>query len=271
MWNYNYCLFMKMMFVTLLLWMSYSLHAQKKSVFKNINFDSSYRILALSSSFTHPEEVSNENCFLVDSLPDMQTMKNEWIVKNAVATLHLEANSIDLYITKNKELISSNFIIYPRQSIINIENSWYDFDIKKFTQIQKTHPLQYHSQSFQFDTYLAYAFFRDSVRNRSDFLFLFEPTLPFEGSFYITISRTADKDSPIFVLDDLNKELEKISSAKAFTAIHPINDDFNLHHTDKVRILVQGSKALYNAYQNKHTLKGEWIPATFDTKVIFKD
>ena len=38
-----------------------------------------------------------------------------------------------------------------------------------------------------------------------------------------------------------------------------------------MRIRIKCSKALYDRYDNKRREKGEWMPATFDTKVIFKE
>ncbi|MGH2647700.1 MAG: hypothetical protein ACRDE8_09040 [Ginsengibacter sp.] len=250
---------------------SFNSEAQKFSVFENINFDSTYSVIALSSSFRDYNKDSKAYSFLVNDVEDLNKIKKEWTVKTIKPTISIEEYSISINIVKDKQLVNSQLLIYPNQGIIKARNNWYYFDMKKFNEILASHPLNYHSQTFKFDTDLDFAFFYDSIQNTPSYLFLFEPYFEFEGYFNIIAPRTADPDSPVFVLSEINKELEKLSPTTKFRAQQVLNDKFNLEHTDKVKIKVECSKKLYGTYNNKNNIKEDWIPSTFDTKVIFKD
>jgi hypothetical protein len=245
---------------------------QRVSVFDKISFDSSYTVIALSSSFHDINTDSKAFCFLVNKMEDLNEIKKDWTVKNIRPRISLEENIINIFILKDKELINSELLIYPKQGIIHMGDYWFDFDMAKFNKIQVSHPLNYHSQTFHFEAYLDYVNFKDSIEEIPTFLFMFEPTKKeFEGHFNIIAPRTSDNDSPIFVLSDITKELEKLSPSKNFRTQQVMNDKFNLENTKKVKIQVEGSKALYDAYKSKYKEKDEWIPSTLDAKVIFKD
>ncbi|MEO8416331.1 MAG: hypothetical protein ABI472_21900 [Ginsengibacter sp.] len=245
--------------------------AQKFSVFEDINFDSTYSVIALSSSFSDHNKDSKTYSFLIGNVEDLNKIKREWTVNIVQPTISIEEYSISIYIVKDKQLVNSRLLIYPGQGIIKARNNWYHFDMKKFNEIQTRYPLHSHSQTFKFDTDLDFALFYDSIHNTPSYLFLFEPYFEFEGHFDIIASRTSDPDSPISVLSAINKELEKLAPQEKMQAQHVLNDKFNLEHTDKVKIKVESSKKLYDAYHNKVNIKEKWIPSTFDTKVIFKD
>ncbi len=245
---------------------------QKTSVLSSYEFDSTYSIVALSSSFNDINNDSKKFCFYVNKLSDLNEMKQDWIIKNVRPTISLEQYSISIFVLRNKNIVSSELLIYPEQGIIHYGNSWYDFDFKKFKNVQTKNPLNYHSQSFSFINYLDYSFFKDSIQNNPNFLFLFEPTAKkFEGYFNLISSRSSDPDSPLFVLHDINEELKAEFPSEKFEVENVVNDKFNIGNKEEVKTKIKCSKALYDKYENKSRKKEDWIPSTFDTKVIFKE
>lgn len=245
--------------------------AQKRAVYEDINFDSSYNIIALGSSFHDYDKDSKIYNFWVNNVDDMNNIKKEWVVKTVRPKIAIEEYTIVIYISKDKQLVDSRLLIYPKQGIMHFANTWYDFDIKKFFKVQAAHPLNFHSQSFKLNSILEFAFFKDSIQNIPSFLFLTDPPTTFEGQFTIIAPRTTDPDSWNFALSDINKELIALAPLKKYETHYAMNDKFNLGNTEKVKIRVDCSKALYDAYKSMINEKEEWIPSTVDTKVVFKD
>ena len=258
---------------TLFLFNALSSSAQYTPVYKDLNFDSSYNIIALASSFHDHEKDSKIYNFLIDNVEDMNNIKKEWTIKRTHPKnkISIEENSIVVYVTKDRQLVDSRLLIYPNQGIVHFGAYWYDFDMKAFLKVQAAHPLIFHSQIFKLNSILEFAFFKDSIQNVPSFLFLTDPPITFEGQFTIVAPRSLDPDSPMFVLSDINKELNAIAPSQKFDAKYSMNDKFNLENTEKVKITVQCSKALYDSYKSGFKEKGEWIPSTIDTKVVFKD
>lgn len=245
---------------------------QKFSVFENVNFDSSYTVIALSSSFYDMNSDSKEFAFLVNNIHDLNRIKKEWTVKTIRPQLSIEDKSISIYILKDKQLVSSNLLIYPKQGIIKSRANWFDFDMAKFNKIQVSHPLNYHSKTFKFDVYFNYMLFKDSIQTTPSYLFHFEPKRnEFEGHFNIIVPIDYEKDSPIIILSDINKELGNQMPSQNFKAQYIMNDKFNLENKKKVKFKVECSKAFYETINNTFNEKDEWIPSTFNTKVFFKN
>jgi hypothetical protein len=248
----------------------YKVSAQRFSVFEDIAFDSSYSVAATSSSF-HYNADSSKYSFLVTDIKELSKMKTEWEVKKIRPKISIEENIIRIFVIKDRQLVNSSVVIYPEQGIIKARNNWYEFDMEKFTTIQSANPFNYRSQFFEFETHLKFALFNDSIQDTPFFLFLLPPFVEYEGHFDIIASRSADNDSPIFVLSDLNKELARKAGSQKFNASLVMNDSFNLEQTKKVLIKVQCAKSLYDAYNKKFREKGKWEPSTYDARVFFKE
>lgn len=247
---------------------------QKSSVFKNVDFDSTFSIVGMPISFleTKKEDVNNDFCFYFNKVDDLNELKKDWIVKNVRPNISLEEYTITLYVIKGKLIYDNQLIIFPKQGIIHYANRWYDFDMKKFSQTIKDHALKYHSQYFAFDTWLNYFRFRDSVMQTPNYLFIIEPSKnKFEGYFDIISSRTLDPNSPIFVLHDINEELKAKFDSDEFHASEMTDDSFNIANKTKVKIRVECSKAVYEKYKAKFREKGEWTTYPIDARVFFKD
>ena len=243
---------------------------QKRAVFENIAFDSTYSLVAFSQSFSHPGAQGSDNCFYVKDPEALNQIKKDWIVRGGPSRISLEPSSINVFVMRNKYLVNSAVLIYPAQGIVHVGNRWYDFDMAKFRKVQKAYPVHLHSRVFSFDSVVHYAFFRDSVRQLPNFLFMFEPSRnEYEGHFNITASRS--QDSPIFIAHDLKKEIEGAFPQEHVRVSEVMNDPFNLENKDKVHIQVECSKALYEQYGSKLGEKGPWVPATIDTRVFFRD
>src|SRR5436309_1566518 len=146
--------FMKSLILISFLFQAIVSLGQKVSVFDTLEFDSSYSLAALSSSFSNINTDSKEYCFYVDNLAELNKVKKDWTVKNVIPIISLEEYSISIFLLQNKTIVSSDLLIYPKQGIIHYKNTWYDFDMKKFEKVQSENPLQYHSQSFSFINYL---------------------------------------------------------------------------------------------------------------------
>jgi len=267
----DYIHFMRFSLACLLITLPFAPRAQRFSVFETYNFDSTYYIVAMGSSFKDPGKDSKAYNFFVDNVAEMKRMKEEWTVKTMVPHIFYDQDMIDLFIMKDSQLVNTQIMIYPKQGVIRARNNWYDFDMKKFEDIEKRYPLNYHSKTFQFASDLDFALFYDSIENTPSYIFLFEPHFLFEGHFDIIAPRSPDPASPIFVLSDINKELEALTPAKNFRAQGILNDPFNEEHTDKTKIMVESSKKLYDRYKNRFNIKGAWIPSIFESKVFFRD
>ena len=148
-----------------------------------------------------------------------------------VPRINLEQYIITIFVLHDKTIVSSDILIYPQQGILHYEGSWYDFDMKKFKKIQTENPLRYHSQSFSFVDFLDYTFFRDSIQNLPNVLFLFEPRpKKFEGYFYVTAPRSSDSNSPIFAGSNVTVELKDQFPGEKFEVDNIINDSFNINN-----------------------------------------
>ena len=244
---------------------------QQVHVFEGIPLDSSYSIVAYTIPFTQGQGDSLQYSFYVHDPVELKRMKAQWVVHRIVPRFSLEGSSVNLFVIKDKQLVNTQIMIYPRQGIIRTHGTWYDFDMKKFREVQSACPLSFHSGNFQFSNDLDFELFQDSIREVPSFLFLLGPDVHYEGYFDLICSRSPDPDSPILILSDINRELGALTSPENFSAEHLLNDPFNLSHRDLVKIRVHCARSLYTRYQVKGRIKGPWVPATFDAKVIFHD
>jgi len=262
---------MKIFILTVSLIITIDVYAQPIEVFKNIDFDSTYCIIGIGQNTNNLKEQVPDLTFIIDNPEELKKIKQEWVVTTIRPKISRENPDITIHVTKNKQLEGRFKLLYPIQGIINTDNHWYDFNSELFMQLIKTHPLKYHTQIFTFANQLDYAFFTDSIQSVPSFLFLFEPRLTYQGKFFIIAHRSPDPASPIFVLRDINLELERLCPSKKFIAQEVINDPFNLENTSKVKIRVECSKDLYDAYKSRFKEKSEWQPTLIQTKVFFRD
>ena len=263
---------MKFLTTSLFLFASVISSGQKVPVFRGINFDSSYSLVALASSFSNPGEDVQEFSFVVNELADLNEIQQNWVAKSVRSSISVEAYSINLFLVKNGYLVNSQWMIYPDQEIINFGNRWYNFDMKKFLKVQKTHALHYHSQTFEFDNIMQFALFRDSLQRTSNFLFMFEPTRKnFEGCFHLFCAKSSNGDDVAFVMHDINKELQSRFPNDKFKLSVPVNDPFNLDNKDRVKLTIECSKSFYEQYRTSGRQTDTWTPYKIDSKVIFKN
>ena len=239
--------------------------------FKSITFDSTYAVIGIGPHWNDSEDNLERFCFILDKTEDLLKLKQDWVFNKKVTKIGIENNTLNIFVTKEKDLIHGFGMIQPVQGIIKSENNWYKFDTTELLKLHKEHPLKYHTQKLVFDTHLDFSKYYSGIMEQPSFMFLFEPYSKYEGKFIVTANRTSDPDSPIFSLNDLNKELSVLVSKESFNASIVINDSFNLQNRDKVKLTVEYSKELYGMYKNKKNEKGEWQPAKIETKVFWRD
>jgi hypothetical protein len=240
-------------------------------IFKGVDFDSSYCIVGLVQGQDGKSDSLPQYWFVLDDPADMIHLQKDWVFKSKPERVNIEFTSIEIYTLRNKMEVSPSTIIFPNQKIIKSGNAWYHFDIHKIEQLHKNHPLHYHTQIFRFDTFKQYVNFGNGLLTDSNLLFFFEPSLRFEGKFYVYASRTNDPDSPMWAMTDVNKVLKKLADDGTYESAEGLNDTFNLTHIEKTRISVEGPKSLYDKFSSKKFVKSEWMPSPIEMTVIWRD
>jgi hypothetical protein len=243
---------------------------QKATLFKAIEFDSSYQVIGLVQGHGKPVDSLERFWFLIDDPTEMKRLQHEWVFKDAVARLQIEQTDVEIFVIKEKRPIANYALIYPKQGFINVQNAWFRFDTSWLVKLHAAHPLQYRSEKMSFETYSQYAAYGNSLLNDSNLLFFFEPSLQFEGKFSVFAGRTPDPADPMFVLRDITKEWRALAPAGSFKVSYPNDDSFNLSRRDSVKIVVECSKILYDKYQEKGRAKGPWEPAKIEITTFWR-
>jgi hypothetical protein len=137
--------------------------------------------------------------------------------------------------------------------------------------LHRQHPLRYRTEIRRFDSFNKYAAYGNGVLADTSLLFFFEPSIQYEGEFDLIANRTDDADSPVFMLRDLNKELEAMVPRGTFQAGEVISDSFNIKSRSNVKFTVKCAKALYDKFHNRHYIKTAWRPAPIEMKLFWKE
>ncbi len=264
--------FMKQFFILLTLLFSEEAFSQKFEILKDVNIDSSYIVLCMGQGYDKTFDSLERFGFILDKPEQILELKQGLNLKRKAQNIIIDKNSIDIGIVQNKKLIRTEGVFYPMQGkFLTNGKGWYYFDTAFLVKLHLEHPLKYHSEKFSFDTYLNYSFFKDSIENVSSFLYLDEPNLKYEGKFSLIVKKNPETSSSIFAEIDLKKELALLISANKFHTYSVMNDKFNIDNKDKVEIIIECPKYLYDKYSNKENIKGKWQPNLIEAKVYFKD
>jgi hypothetical protein len=262
---------MKVLYIITTLIISAPLLAQKTAFDKKIIFDSSYCVIGIGQSWSNQTKSFENLSFIINTPEDLALLKKDWVIKKQVPVVQIEKGGFSIFTTKKKLLTQSGVeLIFLEQEIIKAQNSWYKFDISKLKKLHDEHPLEYHIQTFSFDTHLQYAFFYDSVIRRPDLLFLLEPSFMYEGRFVISFEVTPELSNPIWALHIVNEELSAKFSKNSFRAYSVVEQSV-YKNINRIDIKVESSKDVYNNCKSKLGTKGEWKPALVETTVYFRD
>ncbi len=244
-------------------------NAQQGEFLNGIDFDSSYTVVCIGQNFQGSDSLPRF-WFVLDNPDDMGALRKDWKLKQAPIKF-IEFHSLNVFVIRNKQRVNGSGLIFPVQGRINVDDRWYQFDTTQLTRLHKIHPLRAHSEIRTFTTYLKYVAYANSVLNDSLLLFFNELTLPYEGSFTITVSKTNATGSEILVDFDINKELEYLSPKGTFKASAALNDSFNISSPDKVRVTVNSTKSLYDRYNKKYRVKSPWQPNEIKMELFWRD
>jgi hypothetical protein len=269
--DYLYFVYMKPLLFLFTFFLQFSAFAQKSQYFKDIAFDSSYSVVGLCQGHGLPGDSLERFWFEVDDLAELNKLKTEWVFKNPVERLHVEDYSVNIFIIKNKREVGFWSLIWPLQGLILCNTHYYHFDTTELLKLHAAHPLHYRSQHLVFDTYRHYADYANRIIHDPKLLFFYEPSLKYEGQFIIITHRRSDPANPYVVTRDVTNELQEFDASRKFEASYPVTDSFNIAHTDWVKIVVQCSKTLYDAYHAEGRNKGPWEPAPIDITVFWRD
>lgn len=263
---------MKIIILLLILLISEKSFSQNFEFLKDINIDSSYIVIGMGQDYDKTADNFERFWFILDKPAQIIKLQQQLKLKRKAQNITVDDKSIDIGILQNKKLIKTEGVFYPMQEkFMTNGKGWYYFDTTILAKLHLEHPLKYHSQKFIFDTYLDYSLFQDSIENTNSFLYLDEPDLKYEGKFYLIVKKDIETSSSIFAEKDLKKELNLITPGNKFNTHSALNDKFNMNNKDKVKIMVEGPKSLYDKYFNKENIKGEWKPNLIEIKVYFKD
>ncbi len=263
---------MKFAFLVAGLMFHLSSFGQKLELFKGIDFDSSYTIIGIAQGYDKNIKDSLTGFwFLLDDPKEMEQLKQEWVFKSQASVLRIEEPNIDIYVIQNKRIFNEGALIFPEQGIITKGVIWYRFDTARLSALHKEHPFKYHTEKKQFEKYNQYAAYGNSILNDSLLIFFQEPSVKYEGRFNVIANLNPHQSSSILLLGDFNHELRKFAPETSFSAEDVMNDSFNINHSDKVKLRVNCSKSLYDAFKSKTFVKGDWEPAVIEIKTFWKD
>jgi hypothetical protein len=248
------------------------LFAQQKDLFRGIQFDSSYCIIGLCQGYDGKLQDSLQRfSFYLDDPADMEKLKNEWIFKKIGGDNSYEKPSIDIEVVKDKRLAQPGCLIFPNRGILIANGGWHQFDTALLVALHRQHPLRYRTEIRRFDSFNKYAAYGNSVLADTSLLFFFEPSVRYEGEFDLIANRTDDSDSPIFVLRDVDKELEAMAPASSFQAGVVTSDSFNIKSQNNAKITVKCAKTLYDKFHNRRYIKTAWRPAPIEMKLFWRE
>jgi hypothetical protein len=264
---------MKKVFLLLGLFVQLRASGQKAQFFPGVSFDSSYTVVGICQGYGKQVDSLERFWFVLDNPEDMKQLQRDWQFKKRANLPRLDFVSFDVYVIQGKRLASRTGLIIPQWGIVaDGLGGWYRFDTAWLAALHASHPLHYHSEHKRFQTYGEYAAYGNSELNDPKLLFFFEPDIRFEGKFEIISDRTSDPSSPIFVLRDINKELEALAPKGSWEAAGGVETDtFAIKHPDETKVVVRCSKALYEKYAVNGRQKGDWQPEPIEMILFWRD
>jgi hypothetical protein len=263
---------MDKVFLLLGLFVQMDVLGQTAELFPGISFDSSYKVVGLAQGHGKAVDSMGQFWFVLDDPQDMTQLRQEWVLKKQEDLRGFDFVSLDLYLIQGKRLAGKTGLIIPDWGIVtNGDGRWYRFDTSKLAAMHDRHPLRYHSEHKTFQSFREYVAYGNSVLDDPKLLFFFEPDMRFQGKFELISSRTRDPSSPIFVLRDINRELEALAPKRSWEAGQSETDSFNIEHRDLVKVVVRCSKALYDRYKGKGRQKGDWQPEPIEITLFWRD
>jgi hypothetical protein len=246
--------------------------AQQKDLLRGVQLDNSYCIVGLCQGYDGKLRDSLPRFwFYLDDSADMEKLRTEWVFNKMAGDNNYERTTVEVMLIKDKRLAQPACIIFPNRGILIGNGGWHQFDTAVLVALHRQHPLRYHTETKRFESYNKYAAYGNGVLLDTSLLFFFEPSMQYEGEFDLIANRTNDPNSPIFVLDDVTKELKEMAPANSFQAGQTITDSFNIFNRNKTKITVKSAKTLYDKFHNRRYIKTAWRPAIIEMKLFWKD
>jgi len=239
--------------------------------FKDVVFDDSYTIIGLGQGFGKSVDSLERFWFILENRADIKKLKRDWVFTRPIRHVQYEKMNFDVFVVKDKRVVTHRGVIYPQQGAVTVASGWFFFDTTKLIHLHEEHPLHYIKKIIRFDTYIQYAAYGNSVLHDPTLLFFYEPSLGFEGSFEILTHRTPEPVSMVNAQEAINKEMEVLDPSTHFQVILPLTDSFNRANTDRVKLIVECSKAVYTKYEHEGREKGPWQPTPIEIISYWRD
>jgi len=188
-------LFKKMKYLIIILFFfssTHSLYGQNSLLFQKYNFDSSYKVIGVSSYNEDKKVYYKDLSFFIFDLSDLNKLKSSLTYGKPIEHPTIGDNDLCIYIVKGKEIQPDEIYINPDYSNINIEGEYYEFDISQLKALNKKYSINY---TFSWTTLKSERDFKNYISTNSskkNFLCYQDNTLEFDGICDIFIDRNAN-------------------------------------------------------------------------------
>jgi hypothetical protein len=243
--------------------------SQQSAFFKGFVFDSTYTVIGVGQQWRPSGGPMQRFEFIVDNKADLLHLQKDWVFKQPAEPMIVLNNLFNIYILKDKKLVSSG-VINPSVPNIRTEDGWYVFDTTLLLKLHALSPLRYSKKDTVFQTAEALKLYHEKARSIPSFLFLTQPDLRYEGEFSVTVTTSKEIPTTKAAIDMVNKEFLKWVEKDKFHTVYVL-DEFNTGQNQKLRLTVKAPKQLYDKFRNDAYEIGLWKPAVIKATTYWRE
>lgn len=237
------------------------LHGQDSLLFGKYSFDTSYKVIAVSSYNDENKVYYKDLSFYVSNLPDLNHLKTLIKYGKPIERPTIDDNDLSIYIVKGKEIQDDEIYVNPTYSNININGRYYEFDISQLKLLNKQFPISY---KFSWTTLKSEKEFKNYIAtntSKADFLCYQDNTLDFGGSCEIYINRSSDCTSGTQGIQIIKQKLLDLGYKETDFLIGYIPTG---NEAKRFKLTLQATKDKYDKLSGNNFQKSKWIPNDFE-------
>ncbi|MCO5287294.1 MAG: hypothetical protein M9898_12855 [Chitinophagaceae bacterium] len=237
------------------------LYGQDSLLFQKYNFDSSYKVIGVSSYNQEKKVYFKDFSFYVFDLADLNKLKSSIKYGKPIERPTIGDNDLSIYIVKGKEIQNDEIYISPEYSNINIDGKYYEFDISQLTALNKKYPISY---TFNWTTLKSENEFKNYISSnysKKKFLCYQDNTLEFGGICDIFIDRNAKCTTGRQGIQIIKQKLLDLGYKETDFLIGymPTGDE-----SKKFKLTLQATKDKYDKLKGDNFQKSKWTANDFE-------
>ncbi len=236
-------------------------YGQDSLLFQKYKFDSSYKVIGVSSYNPEKTVYYKELSFYVFNLADLNTLKSSIKYGKPIENPTVGDNDLSIYIVKGKEIQNDEIYIDPEYSTINIDGDYYEFDISQLKSLNKKYPVNY---NFSWTTFKSEKEFRNYISTnipKKNFLCYQDNTLEFGGICDILIDRNVSCTTGRQGINIIKQKLLDLGYRENdfLVGYRPTFDE-----SKQFKLTLHATKDKYDKLNGDSIKKSKWMPNDFE-------